>query len=349
MALSRLDDVKHVGLTVTDATPRASGAVVVSCGPTPEMRSAIDPLLADVAVVTYLSEVADGQRTAMLSNADALLAWHISTELQDEELRQLGSVGLIQLLSAGVDHVPFDRLPAGVLVAANGGGWAEPMAEHVLGLTLALAKRLPQNHAKLARGIFDQRTPNRQMRGAVVAILGYGGIGQASARLFRALGARIHAVTRSGSADDAVERTATLDELDDILAAADVLIVSLPLTRATQGLVGRRELALMKPDAILVNVARADIVDEEALYKHLQSRPSFSAGLDVWWEYPGRSGVFATRWPLLELPNVLGSPHNSANPAGSIAGAARHATENVARHLRGERVQHLVDPAEYLR
>ncbi len=323
-------------------------SVVVTFEPTPEMQAAIEATLSELARITYLPRVDDTQRAAVLSGADALLAWGIGDELRSEELAGLGSVGLIQLISAGLNHVPFDRLPAAIQIAGNGGGWADPMAEHVLAMALALAKRLPQNHSKMASGVFDQQTPNRRLAGAVVAILGYGGIGQASARLFRAFGAHIYAVTRSGRADDTVERTATLAQLDQILAAADVLLISLPLTKATEGLIGKRELSLMKPDAILINVARAQVVDEDALYEHLLRTPSFSAGLDVWWQEPGEFPSFATRRPFFQLPNLIGSPHISAITTESPAGAARHAAENIARYLRGEPILHVADRADYL-
>jgi len=324
--------------------------VAVSFDPLPGMRTAIAAALDDMATVAYLAELSDTRRADALSAADAVLAWGLGAELSLEELRGLGSLELIQLISAGAEHVPFERLPANVPVAANGGGWAEPMAEHVLALTLALAKRLTPNYAALAAGTFDHMTPNRELHGAVVAILGYGGIGRASAKLFRAFGARIHAVTRSGQVeDDTVERVSSIDQLDDALAGADVLVISLPLTSATLGLIGDRELALMKPGAILINVARGPIVDEDALYERLRTTPSFAAGLDVWWHEPRGPGRFATRRPFFELPNFLGSPHNSANTTGSPAGAAHHAAENVRRLLRGEPVRHLVDRAEYAR
>jgi glycerate dehydrogenase len=221
------------------------------------------------------------------------------------------------------------------------------MAEHVLAMALALAKRLPQTHESMRNGEFDQLTPNRAIRGSLVGILGFGGIGQASARLFRALGARIHAIDRAGRTDQRVDRIGTLDDLDALLGSADILVVSIPLTRATRGLIGRRELSLMQPDAILVNVARAAIVDEDALYEHLQDNPAFSAGIDAWWQEPRGSGSFATRQPFLDLPNVLGSPHNSAITADSLAAAARQAAANVARHLRGEPARHRVDRSDY--
>jgi phosphoglycerate dehydrogenase-like enzyme len=331
-----------------DRLPVSKPPVVVTFSPSAEMREALGDVLDGVAAITYLPDLEEDERARALASADAVLAWFIDSELREGELALLRSVGLVQLLSAGVDSVPFDRLPEEVAMASNAGAYADAMAEHVVAMALALAKRLPQNHAAMRRGVFDQQTPNRLIRGSLVGILGFGGIGQASARLFRALGARIHAINRSGRADEPVDRIGTMDDLEAVLSTADVLVISLPLTRATRGLIGRRELSLMKPDAILVNVARAAIVDEDALYEHLRRNPSFSAGIDAWWQEPHRTGAFATRRPFLELPNVLGSPHNSGITPGSLAAAARTAAANVARHLRGERAQHLVDRRDYV-
>jgi phosphoglycerate dehydrogenase-like enzyme len=310
------------------------------------MRDVIGASLDGVAELIYLSE-AEGRRVEALASADAVLAWRLGAELRPDELGRLGSGSLIQLMSAGVDRVPFDQIPDSVAVASNAGAYAEPMAEHVLALALALAKRLPQEHAALARGVFDQETPTVSISGSLVGILGFGGIGQASARLFQALGARVHAINRSGHTDAAVDRIGTTEDLDALLGEADIVVVSLPLTRATDGLIGRRELSLMKPDAILVNVARAAIIDEDALYEHLESNPSFSAGIDAWWQEPRGQGAFATRRPFLELPNVIGSPHNSAMIAGSLTESAALAADNVARHLRGEPARNLVDRSDY--
>jgi len=322
---------------------------VVTFLASPDQREALAEALDAVASITYLDDVREGERRLGLALADAVLSWSVEGELRGpEELGLLESVGLVQLLSAGVDHVRFEGIPEGVQVASNAGAYADSMAEHVLAMALALAKRLPQNHAAMKLGSFDQQTPTRAIRGSVVAILGFGGIGQASAELFRALGARVHAVNSSGRTDQTVDWIGTLGDLGAVLSAADILVISLPLTRATRGLIGERELSEMKRDAILVNVARAAILDEEALYEHLQRNPSFSAGIDTWWQEPRHQGSFATRRPFLELPNVLGSPHNSAITAGSLAAAARHAAENVARYLQGEPAQHLVDRSEYV-
>ena len=104
----------------------------------------------------------------------------------------------------------------------------------------------------------------------------------------------------------------------------------------------------MKPDAILVNVARGAILDEEALYTHAKNHPAFLVGIDTWWEEPLRGGAFHMRYPFLELPNVLGSPHNSALVSHVIADAARQASENVARFLRKENLMGIVQREDYM-
>jgi glycerate dehydrogenase len=325
-----------------------SATVVVTYGASDEIRRAIAGALASAAQVVFLTDLSAEARGQALEVADAMLVWNPSVELHPEEFPLLRRMGLIQLVSAGAEHVPFDRLPAGVPVASNVGAYAGPMAEHVLAMALALAKRLPQQHAKLARGEFDQATLTKAIRGSVVGILGFGGIGHACSDLFEALGARIHALNRSGRTDRSVEFAGTLEDLDRVLAAADVLVISIPLTRATRGLIGRRELELMKPDAILVNVARGAIIDEEALYEHLRDHPEFSAGIEAWWDEPHEGEPFRTAFPFFDLPNLLGSPHNSALTPGSLVEASSAAAANVARHLRSEPIAGLVRTEDYV-
>jgi len=103
----------------------------------------------------------------------------------------------------------------------------------------------------------------------------------------------------------------------------------------------------MKPTAILVNVARAAIVDEAALYEHLSATPTFSAGIDVWWNEPPRGSEFHPRLPFLDLPNVLGSPHNSGIVPGMNERAAAAAARNVSRFLRGEPPSGVQRPGDY--
>lgn len=323
--------------------------VLVTFAASDAVRAAISEVISPLADVRYLVDLADDARPAALDSAEVLLGWMLGVELQGpEEFARLSRVRLVQLLSAGVDQVPLDRVPEGVPVASNAGAYAGPIAEHVLAMSLALAKHLSQRHAQLRAGIFDQHSVNREIRGSVVCVVGYGGIGRATAKLFRSLGARISAITRSGGPEEMVEWVGTLDELDEALAFADIVVLSIPLTRRTRGLIGARELSLMKHDAILVNVARGAIVDEAALYEHLIANRTFKVGIDTWWEEPRDGAAFSPRYPFVELENVLGSPHNSGMTTPSFANAAREAAENAARALRYEHVAHLVDRHEYV-
>jgi phosphoglycerate dehydrogenase-like enzyme len=313
-----------------------------------EQRRALSDILEPFGRIDFLVDAGEDPdaRAAMLKPAKAIITWIPGHELTRHDLGALDGVEFIQLLSAGADHIDFTKLPPAAKVAGNVGAYADPMAEHVLAMALALAKRLPQNHAKLAAGTFEQAQTLR-LRGRTAGILGYGGIGKASAKLFRAFGMRIHAINTSGQADENADEAGTLADLDGMLAAADVLVVTLPLTRTTRGLIGARALALMKPAAILINVARGAIVDEDALFAHLTAHPDFYAGIDAWWAEPRGGKPFHLRLPFFSLPNLLGSPHNSGIVAGMDAVSMTAAARNVAAYLGGGQVHGIQDPADY--
>jgi phosphoglycerate dehydrogenase-like enzyme len=313
-----------------------------------EQRQELAGILAPFGGIAFLEDAADdpGARAALLRRADAIITWVPGSELTPEDIRALSDVRFIQLLSAGADHVDFATLPRQATVAGNVGAYADPMAEHVLAMALALAKRLPQNQARMAEGIFDHAETLR-LRGRTVGILGYGGIGKACARLFRPFGTKIYAINTSGRADDNADLAGTLAGLHDMIAAADIVVVTLPLTRATRGLIGAPELGLMKADAILVNVARGAIVSEDALFEHLKAHPDFCAGIDTWWDEPKPGQPFRPRLPFLSLPNVIGSPHNSGDVPGMFSASIMTAARNVAAYLGGDRASGIQNPADY--
>jgi len=327
--------------------PNVARVVAVTFEAPPGMEAVLREVLGGEADLAFLPRSDDAERREVLDSAEALLSWNIRRELRPGELAAAHRLRFLQLLSAGVDHVPFDDIPDSITVASNVGAYAEPMAEHVLAMALALAKHLPQRHAELGRREFRQFIHNRMIAGSVCGILGLGGIGKATGRRFRALGAKVHAINTSGSTEEQVDFIGTLQDLDRVLQAADVLVISLPLTKETRGLIGRRELGLMKPDAILVNVARGAIVEEAALYEHLQTHPDFMAGIDAWWREPFGEGEFRTDLPFFDLPNLLGSPHNSAIVPGIELEAAQRAAENVHRYLGGLPVVGVVHREDY--
>lgn len=310
-------------------------AILIAHNPGRKERDVFRKILGDRGRLTFLPDVPESERMGVIESSEVLLSWSPLQEFADSEYGLLDGVRFIQFITAGVDHVPFHRLPSSPAMASNTGAYAEPMAEHVLAMSLALVKRLFINHTRLKRGEFDQETQNRMLQGLICGILGYGGIGRAVARLMQALGVRIYALNTSGRTADPLDFIGTLADLEHFLRAADLIVVSLPLTRHTRGLLGERELSWMKSDAILINVARGAILDERALYRRLKAHPTFMAGLDTWWVEPAISGEFRVNYPFFDLPNFLGSPHNSSVVPGNMLRATRMASENVLRFLTG--------------
>lgn len=309
-------------------------------------RHVIAAAIGQTAEITYLADLAPEARAQSLCSADIVLARNTANELNAGEAALLGKARLVQFVTAGVDYIPLADMPPAVAIACNGGAYSEPMAEHTVAMAFAAAKRLLVEHNKLARGNFDQFRPNRMLAGSVCGILGLGGVGVAVARSMRALGLKVHAINRRGVAPEPIDWIGTTGDLDRLLAASDVLVLVAPLTKATHGLIGARELALMKPDAILINLARGEIVDETALYAHLVATPTFTACIDAWWVEPVRHGTFRMDHPFLDLDNVIASPHNSASVAGWRDIALTRAAENARRACLGETPWHLVPPED---
>jgi phosphoglycerate dehydrogenase-like enzyme len=127
-----------------------------------------------------------------------------------------------------VDFIPLGELPKEVPVATNGGGYAESMAEHALAMALAAAKRLILEHENLKLGQFNQFTQNRMLAGGVCGIFGFGGIGAATGRLMHGIGMRVHAINRHGRTNERVDWIGTPELLNELLEAADVLLISAP-------------------------------------------------------------------------------------------------------------------------
>src|SRR3546814_18010446 len=135
-------------------------------------------------------------------------------------------------MSAGIDFIPLDGLPAGLPVACNAGAYAEPMAEHALAMAFAAAKRLVHEHGELQQGHFNQFDSVKMLAVGVCGILGFGGIGAATAQLMRGVGMRVHALNRRVAGHEAVYWLGTHDRLAEILAPATLLVLRRPLTPA---------------------------------------------------------------------------------------------------------------------
>ena len=270
--------------------------------------------------------------------------------------REMGAAAerlkLVQVPGAGLDRIDRSALPASALLA-NAYGHETGIAEYVLGAMLALTRGFARLDTSLRRGTWESQwavgvappTPWLELAGKTLGVLGYGRIGQALARRARAFDMEILAIRRDVTQLDphALASVRGTEALADVLARADYLAITLSLTPVTRGLLGERELRLMKPTAVLINVARAEIVDEEALYRALADRRIAGAVLDVWYQYPAGLGpTLPASQPFHELPNVLMTPHVSGWTEGMLEARASVIADNIHRVARGEPPLNLV-------
>jgi phosphoglycerate dehydrogenase-like enzyme len=261
---------------------------------------------------------------------------------------------LVQVPGAGLDRIDRSALPGGASLA-NAYGHETGIAEYVLGAMLALRRSFGTLDAALRRGNWESQwavgVPAPpvwpELAGQTLGILGYGRIGRRVARLALAFDMTVRAIRQSPTEHDAREPAflGGADSLDEVLQSADYLAITLPLTPATRGLLGERELELMKPTAILVNVARAEIIDEDALYHALARGTIGGAALDVWYRYPAAPGATCpSNRPFHELPNVLMTPHVAGWTEGTLDARARLIAENIGRVARDEAPLNLIPP-----
>ena len=222
---------------------------------------------------------------------------------------------------------------------------------------LAAAKSVVPVDRALRRDDWSLRyEPDRAvlLEGRRTLILGYGAIGRRIATACRALGMSVTATKRrlDDVPPDCPDRVLPPDALHGLLPEADVLHVALPHTDATRGLIGEREFSLLPRNAVFVNVARAPIVDEEALFLALKERSIRAAGLDVWYAYPKseeeRSSTPPSRFPFRDLDNVVMSPHRAGAFSVREVEEARVTAlaETLNAAVRGEPVPHPVDVRE---
>ncbi len=312
-------------------------AVAVCASALPIGREVYESVLGDVASVVLLTELDPGARADALRSADALIVLAPHAELSAEERGQLDRLRFVQTLSVGIDHIPPGLFPDDLPMGNTAGAAAPAIAEHIVAMALAAAKRLMAEHANLAAGRFGYGRENRMLAGGTACLYGYGEIGRETARLLRAFGMRIEALNRSGRRDGHVDWIGSDADLEACLDRCDLLAVTASLNPATRGRIGAAELARMKSDAILVIASRAAIVDQAALYRHLQDTPGFTACIDTWWrETMALDTPFEPEFPFLDLPNVIGSPHNSGLVPGALDMLAASAARNVRNFLTGE-------------
>jgi phosphoglycerate dehydrogenase-like enzyme len=256
---------------------------------------------------------------------------------------------LLQAATAGVDMLDLPSLPRGITLC-NVFGHEPAIAEYVIATTLALTLRLFEAVTDFRAGSWAAHqpaggSPHGEIFGKTIGIVGYGRIGREVAKRAVPFGCKVIAANRSPIADkgDASE-IYPLGELDRMLPQCDVVLIAAGLAPETRGLIDARRLSLMKPTALLINIGRAAIADEEALYEALRDRKIGGAALDVWWHHwsPDHPDRRPSRFPFHELPNVVMTPHCSGFTDGTADRRWGDLAANLDRYVRGEQLHNLV-------
>ncbi|MBU4610631.1 D-2-hydroxyacid dehydrogenase [Achromobacter sp. GG226] len=251
-----------------------------------------------------------------------------------------GTVRWLHFLSAGREGFEAVGFPPSLTVTYAEGGVAPTVAEHVMMLALALVRRLPDCLAAQADGQWRRQIGARtgSLEGATLGIIGYGEIGRALLPRAAAFGMRVVAASRRPKDDAVLAACHGLDDVDTLLAQADVIVLALALTPETRHFMNRERLARCKPGALIINVARGGVLDPEALAEALASGQVGGAGLDVTEPEPLPDGH-----PLWQAPNLIITPHlGGAGSQASTARLAEGAAANLARFVAGESLQHVV-------
>ena len=303
-----------------------------------------DPELKKLAALPEETSIAVGDRIEAFANtaaeATVLFNWSESSGLFREVFLRCPRLKWVHSRAAGLDHMLFPELVESAVPLTNGGGvFSPPLGEFVLGAILYFAQDFRRLIRCQSAGVWETRDIEL-ISGRTLGIVGYGDIGRSIATRAHALGMRILAMKRSApaAADPIVDRFFTPANRLDMIRQCDYLAVSAPLTPETRGLLGRAEIGVMQPHAVLINVGRGPVVDESALIAALESNAIRGAALDVFNTEPLPAGRAFYR-----LENVLLSPHCADHTPDWQARAMQFFLEQFERFRQGQPLKNVVD------
>jgi phosphoglycerate dehydrogenase-like enzyme len=301
-------------------------------------RERLHSLAPNVRLIAGLSREDALKRAADADGCDARF-------LSSEFLAAATKLRWVQAMSAGVDRylgVTELRARPEIVFCNMRGVHGPAIADHVFGLILALSRDLPNTWRAQSEGRWNREGGEREsfaLAGRTLCVVGLGGIGTEVARRAKGFEMRVVATRRSGTDAPAfVDRVELADELFDLLPESDVVVLCVPLTPETEHLFDARAFAVMKPGAILINIARGKVCDTAALIDALKSKRLFGAGLDVTDPEP-----LPADHELWKLDNVLITPHVAAQAALTDERADALFAENLRRFAKGEPLLNVVD------
>lgn len=295
--------------------------------------------LGDVTVCDARGADQEEELIRRLGSAQVAINIRAYAKFTEPVFRACPNLKLVSVWGTGVDNIDLHAAGRnGVTVCNTPGVNAAAVAEHAVALMLAVARRVPMLDRAMRQGQWPREFLT-QLLGKTLGVFGLGAIGSRVAALGKALGMTVLGWSARGDAAHARALGARLASKEEILREADVVTLHLRLETETRGFLGRKEFALMKPTAILVNTGRGALVEREALLEALRERRILGAGLDVFHEEPLKPDD-----PVLTLPNVVLSPHIAGQTPEVIRDGLLRAVENVANFLKGSPTDLVVQP-----
>jgi phosphoglycerate dehydrogenase-like enzyme len=269
----------------------------------------------------------------------------------DASLPRPRALRLYQAPAAGTDAIDTSLLPPQAALA-NCHGHEDAIAEYVFAALLARHVPLARADADLRGGQWTYwagrpKALRTELGGQTLGLLGFGHIAQAIAPRAKAFGMRVHAANRSAVASEFVDHAYALTDLKAFMAEADVVVVSLPLTPQTQGIVDAAAVHAMRPSAWIVNVGRGPVIDEQALHEALQAKRIGGAIIDTWYQYPtpAQPACSPSKLDFAALDNVVMTPHMSGWTSGTVRRRQETMADNISRLATGRPLLNVLKPA----
>jgi len=302
-------------------------------------------LLGDNVEIRHVDGTDRPALLAALADADALLV-RSATKVDAEVFAASNRLKVVARAGVGLDNVDVPAATArGVMVVNAPTSNIVSAAEHAIALLLSAARHIPAADASLRQGQWKRSSfTGVELAGKTVGIVGFGHIGREVARRARAFGVTVGAITRTPHPSELTDWVAPMSALEARLPECDFIVIACPLNAATRGLIDRRRLGLMKRSAVLINVARGEVVAEDALYEALRDRIIAGAVIDTWYVYPaaGEPDPYPSRRPFHELPNVIMTPHASGWTDKLLDRRWRVMADNLERLAAGQELRNVV-------
>ena len=307
----------------------------------PGFAELVDPAARLSLLPDVLDKPADRERYA---EADVVVGVRF-----DDSVPTPKRLSLFLVPGAGYDMVNLSLLPPGTMVC-NCFGHEQAIAEYVMAALLARYVPLADADSRLRRGDWRYRaatldTIHEELGGRTLGLLGFGHIGKAIAARAKPFGLRTHIANRSAVPESAlVDKYFSLKDLGRFWPSTDFIVVSLPHTTETTGIVNAGAFAAMRPDAVVVNVGRGPLIDQQAMFDALSSRRIGGAIIDTWYQYPTPTdkNVLPATLPFHTLDNIVMTPHMSGWTRGTIQRRQQTMAGNIRRRFAGEPCENVV-------